>query len=156
VSKEARELIPYLPRGHRLRQERGHSRKHRKAHIPGRISIEKRSAAVAFRKRMGDWEADTIVSRKSKATLQLLVERKTRYAYWNWMPNREAATMRKTANRSLCRLPSSFRRTITFDNGVENTEHQAINRILGTKSYFWTPDTSQERGTVENRVGLVR
>jgi IS30 family transposase len=156
VYSEARELITYLPRSHRLRQKRGHSRKHRKAHIPGRIPIEKRSAIVASRKRIGDWEADTIVSRKSKATLQLIVERKTRYAFLNWMPNREAATMRKAVNKSLCQLPFVFRRTITFDNGVENTEHQAINSILGTRSYFCTPYTSQERGTVENRVGLVR
>ncbi len=156
VYSEARELIHYLPHGHRLRQKRGHSRKHRKAHIPGRIPIEERPKIVASRKRIGDWEADTIVSRKSKATLQLIVERKTRRSVLNWMPNRAAATMRKAANKSLCRLPVACRRTITFDNGVENTDHQAINLILGTRSYFCTPYTSQERGTVENRVGLVR
>jgi IS30 family transposase len=156
VYTEARELIPYLPRGHRLRQKRGHSRKHRKAHIPGRIPIEERPKIVASRKRIGDWEADTIVSRKSKATLQLIVDRKTRFVILNWMPNRESATMRKMANKSMRQLPQAYRRTMTFDNGVENTEHQFINQVLGTRSYFCTPYTSQERGTVENRAGLVR
>ncbi|MBN2420647.1 IS30 family transposase, partial [Candidatus Woesearchaeota archaeon] len=72
------------------------------------------------------------------------------------LPNREAATMRKAMNRSMCRLPKRLRRTITYDNGVENTEHQLVNDVLGTRSFFCTPYTSQERGTVENRAGLVR
>jgi IS30 family transposase len=156
VYSEARELILFLPRGHRIRQKRGHSRKHRTAHIPGRISIEQRPSCAKDRLRIGDWEADTIVSRKSKAALQLIVDRKTRYAILNWLPNREAATMRKTMNKSMCQLSSAYRHTITYDNGVENTDHQVVNRVLGTRSYFCTPYTSQEKGTVENRAGLVR
>lgn len=156
VYAEARELIPFLPRGHRKRQKRGHSRKHRKAHIPARIPIEKRPPCVESRRRSGDWEADTIISRKSKAVLQLMVDRRSRYVILNWLPNRAAATMRKTMNKSMCKLPSAYRRTITYDNGVENTEHQRVNRVLGTRSFFCTPYTSQERGTVENRAGLVR
>lgn len=156
VYTEARELIPFLTRSHRKRQKRVHSRKHRKAHIPGRIPIEQRPSCVEDRLRIGDWEADTIVSRKSKSVLQLIVDRKTRYAILNWLPNRQAVTMRKTMNKSMCKLPPAYRHTITYDNGVENTDHQVVNRVLGTRSYFCTPYTSQERGTVENRAGLVR
>jgi IS30 family transposase len=47
-------------------------------------------------------------------------------------------------------------RSITFDNGSENVEHQLVNETLGTKSYFCHPYTSQEKGTVENTAGLVR
>jgi transposase, IS30 family len=42
IYTEARELIGNLARSHRRRRRRGYSRKHRKAHIPGRVSIRKR------------------------------------------------------------------------------------------------------------------
>jgi len=156
IYAKARDLIPYLTRSHRKRQKRGHSRKHRKAHIPGRISIDKRPAIVTCRKRTGDWEADTIVSRESKPCLQIIVDRKSRLSMVKRMRNREASTMRKTIIQRLKHLPSAFLRTITYDNGVENVEHEQINQALGTRSYFCAPYTSQEKGTVENRAGLVR
>jgi IS30 family transposase len=156
VYAEAKDLIPYLTRAHRKRRRRGYSRKHTKSHIPGRISISKQPAIVASRKRLGDWEADTAISRKSRPVLQLVVNRKARYTFLNRLPSRKASVMRKTMNRAMCKLPTRCRKTITYDNGVENVEHQLVNRVLGTKSYFCTPYTSQERGTVENIVSLVR
>ena len=156
IHADAKQYIPFLARRHRKRQKRGYSRKHTKSHIPSRVSITKRPKVVQARRQTGHWEADTIISRKSRPVLQIVVERKARYTYLNKLPNREAATMRKAMNRSMCKLPSRLRRTITYDNGVENTEHQLVNAVLGTHSYFCTPYTSQERGTVENRAGLVR
>jgi transposase, IS30 family len=156
VYSEARDLIPYLTRAHRKRRRRGYSRKHTKSHIPGRISISERPAVVASRKRWGDWEADTAISSKSRPVLQFIVNRRARYMLLNRLPCREASAMRKTMNRAMCRLPSRCRKTITYDNGVENVEHELVNRVLGTKSYFCNPYTSQEKGTVENIVGLVR
>jgi IS30 family transposase len=156
VYTDARDLIPYLTRAHRKRRKRGYSRKHTKSHIPSRISISERPAVVASRIRWGDWEADTVISRKSRPVLQLVVNRKARYTFLNRLPSREASAMRETMNRAMCKLPSRCRKTITYDNGVENVEHELVNRVLGTKSYFCNPYTSQERGTVENIVGLVR
>jgi len=49
-----------------------------------------------------------------------------------------------------------MRRTITYDNGSENVEHQKVNKVLGTQSYFCNPYCSWERGSVENTIGLVR
>jgi IS30 family transposase len=156
VYSEARDLIPFLTRAHRKRRRRGYSRKHTKSHIPGRISIAERPAVVESRMRWGDWEADTVVSRESRPVLQLVANRKARYTIVNRLPSREASAMRKTMNRSMCKLPARHRKTITYDNGVENVEHQLVNQVLGTKSYFCNPYTSQERGTVENIAGLVR
>jgi len=156
VHKDAKQLIPYLARRHRTRLKRGYSRKHSKSHIPARVSITERPKAVQERRQSGHWEAATIVSRQSRPTIQIIVERKARFTILNKMPNREAATMREAMNRSMCKLPRSLRRSITYDNGVENTEHQLVNDVLGTRSYFCTPYTSQEKGTVENRAGLFR
>ncbi len=49
-----------------------------------------------------------------------------------------------------------MRKSITYDNGSENGQHQRVNEVLGTKSYFCKPFHSWERGAVENAIGLVR
>ena len=58
--------------------------------------------------------------------------------------------------RRLRRYPTELRLSITYDNGPENAEHMRTNKILGTCSYFCEPFHSDERGTVENTIGLVR
>ncbi len=58
--------------------------------------------------------------------------------------------------RRLRRYSRSLRRSITYDNGSENTEHLRTNRMLATRSYFCEPYHIWERGTVENTIGLVR
>jgi transposase, IS30 family len=156
IYHEARHLIPALPRGHRVRHRRGFSRKHRKVHIPGRVSIDHRPAVANARGRIGDWEADTMITRQGHAALQLLVDRRSRYTRLNRLARRTARTMRTMLTRTLARLPRAARWTVTYDNGCENAEHLRANAVLGTRSYFCTPYTSHERGTVENTAGLVR
>ena len=48
------------------------------------------------------------------------------------------------------------RKTITYDNGKENVNHQNVNASLGTQSFFCNPYHSWEKGSVEQIVGLVR
>ena len=57
------DLRPYLPRRHRKRLPRGHSRKHRKLHIPQRVSIKERPAHINERLEFGHWKVDTMISR---------------------------------------------------------------------------------------------
>ncbi len=156
VYTEARELIPSLARSHRRRLPRGHSRKHRKPHIPGRISIAARPARVARRRQAGHWEVDTAVSRRGPAALAVAAERKTRYARLNRLPRKTARHLRAALNRSLSHYPAHLRLTLTYDNGSENTEHQRVNAALGSRSFFCEPFHSWEKGTVENTIGLVR
>ena len=53
------------------------------------------------------------------------------------------------------RHPARFR-TITADNGCEFHGYRDIERAMGTRFYFATPHHSWERGTNENRNGLIR
>jgi IS30 family transposase len=156
IYTDARELIPCLVRGHRKRLPRGHSRKHRKSHIPGRVPLAQRPAHIARRRQIGHWEIDTAVSRQGPAALAVLAERKTRYIKLQRLPHRSARAMRLAVNRTLAQYPTSLRRTLTYDNGSENTDHQDINAVLGTRSFFCAPFHSWEKGTVENSIGLVR
>ena len=56
----------------------------------------------------------------------------------------------------LTRCNSSWIKTITFDNGKEFAYHYEIAQDLKAKTYFTRPYTSQDKGTVENRIGVLR
>lgn len=156
IYAESPDLIPYLARSHRKRFPRGHSRKHRRSHIPGRTPIDERPPDVASRDTMGHWEGDTMVSRKSKAALQVLVERKSRFARLTRLNRKTADEMTNAVISRLGVLPADARQTITFDNGSENTGHLDITCAIGTRAYFCAPFHSYEKGTVENTAGVLR
>jgi IS30 family transposase len=149
-------LKAYLPRANRKRRPRGHSRKHKKLHIPRRISIDDRPKYIDKRKQIGHWESDTMISRASQASVVIILERVTRYVKLAKVQAKQARYVSNAINRRLGRLPDSARRTITYDNGSENVDHERINRVLGTDSYFCNPYHSWEKGSVENAVGLLR
>lgn len=156
IYAEMREMIPCLVRARRLRLKRGHTNKHRSWHIPSRTPISQRPESVGLRQEPGHWECDTIIGLKSGSALRVLVERKSRYARLGKLPIKDAKSMRKSINRALCRYPQHLRRSITYDNGSENTHHVQVNKKLGTVSYFCAPMHSWEKGSVENVAGLVR
>lgn len=156
VYQDAPHLILSLVRAHRKRKHRGYSRKHKKSHIPERISIKKRPQTVLKRLHIGHWETDTISCRKSYQAIQVTVERKARYTKMAKLKTKSARAMSIALTRRLSRYPKELRLSITYDNGPENAEHTRTNKILGTSSYFCEPFHSYERGTVENTIGLVR
>ena len=156
VYANATELVRYLPRRHKKRYPKGHTRKHRKSHIPSRVSIEKRPKYIEKRKQEGHWEGDTIVSKQSTESLQIIVERKSRITKLSKLHRRTSKEMSGTVIKRLKSLPQNLRRTMTYDNGSENVDHLRINKALGTKSYFCIPYHSWEKATVENTAGLVR
>ena len=150
------DLTIYLPRAHRKRTKRGHTRKHRKSHIPERISIEERPSHIIKRREPGHWEADTVVSRQSLAALAVIVERKSRVVHLKKLAQKTSAIFSAAVEDRLKPYPAGLRRTITYDNGSENVEHQKTNKELGTASYFCNPYHSWEKGSVENAAGLLR
>ena len=156
IYQDAPHLILSLVRAHRKRKHRGYSRKHKKSHIPDRISIKKRPQTVLKRLHIGHWETDTISCRKSYQAIQVTVERKARYTKIAKLKTKSARAMSIALTRRLNRYPTELRLSITYDNGPENAEHMRTNKILGTSSYFCEPFHSYERGTVENTIGLVR
>lgn len=156
IYAECRELIRYLVRHNKKRRCRGHSRKHQQSHIPNRVSIAARPALVAQRERAGDWEADTVISRQSKAALQVLGDRASRLVRIRKIRQTTSAAVRQAISGILGAYPVDLRHTITYDNGHENVEHEWINKKLGTMSFFCNPYHSWEKGTVENMIGLIR
>ena len=150
------DLIQCLRRAHRKRKHKGVGRKERKTKIPNRVSIDQRPASVESRIEAGHWESDSLVSGKSLAALNSLVERKTRLLKLTKLTRKTAAATREAVVKRLTDLPKNARRTLTMDNGTENAEHQEITASIGIDCYFAHPYSSWERGTNENINGLIR
>lgn len=156
IYRERRDLRKYLCWGRKRRMKRGHSRRHRKPHIPGRVSITERPKGIERRGQIGHWECDLAVSKEGRGSLQVAVERRSRYVLIMRLPNQKSLEVRRALNRRMSRLARRLRRSITYDNGHENVEHERVNAVLGTRSYFCDPYASWQKGTVENTIGLIR
>ena len=126
----------------------------RRGRIVGQISIDERPAIVNERKRLGDWEGDTIVGARHKGAVLTLVDRKSGYTLLAGLPKREAELLSEQAIRLLNSVPHA--ETLTLDNGKEFAKHAKIKNGTNAEIYFAHPYSSWERGTNENTNGLIR
>ena len=124
--------------------------------LPDAVTIEGRPRVVDMRRRFGDWEGDTVISRRRRGGLVSLVERKSGYTLLAQVADLRAATVRQASQRQLQTLPLHLRRTLTFDNGKEFAEHAALASATQMSIYFARPYCAWQRGTNENTNGLVR
>ena len=120
--------------------------------IPNRIWIDERPASVDTRHDLGHWEGDTIMFGKLKG-VNSLIERKTRYIL---LTKLNGKSPEETEHTIVSRLKSQSCKSITFDNGIENRNHENMAQQLNTKVYFCHPYHSWEKGSVEHVNGIVR
>jgi IS30 family transposase len=154
IYAERPDLVGYLARAHPKRKRRW-KRSTRKIRIPDRVSIRQRPVEINDRVHPGHWETDLVVG-AGRAALQVAHERQTRYTRLQKIPNKSAAESRQALQTILGALPPALRRSITYDNGPENAEHQLLNQRLGMRSWFCEPYHSWEKAQVENTNGLIR
>jgi len=150
------ELIACLRRAHRRRRCKKAGRKVRRTKIPNRVAIDARPAIVAGRTEFGHWEGDTLISRQSLAAVQSLSERRSRLVLLTKLVRKSAAEMKNAVLKRFRPWPSGACRSLTLDNGTENTRHEDITAALGTACYFCHPYAAWERGSNEQINGLVR
>ena len=124
--------------------------------IPGRIDIEERPKTVENRARVGNWEGDLINGLFGTGNLVTLAERMTRFVLFAYTATKEADGVASVIIGLLAGLPKSFLDSLTFDNGKEFAKFEQIKQALGIEVYFAKPYHSWERGTNENRNGIVR
>ena len=84
------------------------------------------------------------------------MERKTRFTFIVKIENRRSKTVTQQFAKILNTLPQYFKKTMTYDNGMEMTNHKWLAHKTGMKIYFANPYSSWERGTNENTNGLIR
>jgi IS30 family transposase len=127
----------------------------RRGRLPNRVSIEKRPTIVEQRKRLGDWEVDTLVGKGHRQAIVTLVERKSRFVLLRKVDQRTADQV-SNAMIDLLQPVSDHLHTITADNGKEFAEHEKIARELKADFFFAHPYAAWERGSNENMNGLIR
>jgi len=130
--------------------------KAKRSMIPNRVGIEKRPEEAKNRTEYGHFETDSVVSGKrhdSTVALSVLHERKARYVRLKKIPNLKPTTFAAATKTSAIDL---YRRTITYDNGMENRTHEDVAVALNVSTYFCNPYHSWEKGGVENTNGRIR
>jgi IS30 family transposase len=155
IYKKAPELIHYLPRQHKKRRKKFPSRKYQYK-ISNKLSILNRPEAINARQETGHWETDSIVSHQNKPGCNVLVERKTRLMHISKLNTKTSSETAHAIIGQLKRHPSTFVKSITYDNGQENAKHFAVNASLKCVSYFCQAYHSWEKGSVENINSLIR
>lgn len=155
------ERAPHLKKY--LRSQKGKYRRRRGTKIREKIReqatkrrIDERPKVVERRGRIGDFEGDTLMGRDKRVRIVSLVDRKSGYLVAFLLPKMNAELLTRLAHAQLRRIPKKKRRTITFDNGVEFSDWERLEKKSGMTVYFAYPYHAWERGTNENTNGLLR
>jgi IS30 family transposase len=94
--------------------------------------------------------------RSDKLCVSATVERKTRYTLLGILDNKTAVEKTNSVIGGLGNFPKTILKTLTSDNGKENSYCQLTKSVLDIEVYKTTPYHSWEKGTVENTIGRLR
>jgi IS30 family transposase len=123
--------------------------------IPNMVMISERPAEVEDRAVPGHWEGDLIMGTR-KTCIGTLVERSTRYVMLLKLNKNTAEAVRSAMSTKILALPSELRRSVTWDQGTEMSQHLRFTVDTGVQVYFCDPSSPWQRGTNENTNGLLR
>jgi IS30 family transposase len=167
-----RELTACLRSGRALRVPRARVRGRGKAFVTEQIMISERPASAEDRAVPGHWEGDLILGLHSSA-IGTLVERSTRFTMLLHLPpmaghggprtktgpalaGHGAQAVRDAIITAITTLPEQLRRSLTWDQGAEMSQHAKLKIDTGLQVYFCDPQSPWQRGTNENTNGLLR
>jgi transposase, IS30 family len=151
-----RELAACLRTGRALRKPRRRAGE-RRGKIPGMVMISERPAEAEDRAVPGHWEGDLILGAGSKSAIGTLVERSTRFVLLLHLPGGHGADQVAAAmTAAMGTLPAALRRSLTWDQGSEMTNHAQIALATDLDIYFCDPHSPWQRGSNENTNGLLR
>jgi len=141
---------------HGKRKRKRGNRKDSRGIIKNRVPISERPNCVNYRKRIGDIEVDLMMGAHHKSALLVMTDRATLMTGLEKLESKNATLVAGKIMEKLSQFNTAWIKTLTFDNGKEFAEHEKVAKELNAKSYFTRPYTSQDKGTVENRIGLIR
>ena len=167
-----RELTACLRTGRALRVPRARTRGRGKKFVTDEILISQRPAEADDRAVPGHWEGDLIIGLGSSA-IGTLVERSTRFTILLHLPpmpggdaprvkngpavaGHGAEAVRDAISAAITTLPEQLRRSLTWDQGAEMSQHSQLRIATGLAVYFCDPHSPWQRGSNENTNGLLR
>lgn len=141
---------------HRLlkKQRRGIKRGSKKS-LSERTFIDQRPKKINTRLRIGDIEADFVLSGKNgRGILLTVADRKCRASFLEQI----LQVTIENVHRALIRIKTRFpeMKTMTTDNDLLFERHQELEKLLRIKIYFCHQYHSWEKGTIENTNGVIR
>lgn len=123
--------------------------------LKDRVFIDKRPKIIDSRARIGDIEADFIVSgRGGKGIILTAACRKIRVAFLEIIYDVSIDEVHKAFVKIKKRFPEM--KSITTDNDILFRMHKTLEKLLELKIYFCHPYHSWEKGTVENLNKQIR
>jgi IS30 family transposase len=154
-----RELTACLRTGRALRVPRERVRNRGKSFVTPEILISERPVCVEDRAVPGHWEGDLIVGLASTA-IGTLVERSTRFTMLLHLPpphpshgkqprdkhgpalaGHGAQAVREAITKAMASLPNQFRKSLTWDQGTEMSQHAKLSMDTGLEVYFCDPQS---------------
>jgi len=153
ADKPFKKIYSLLRHGRR-RRKRG-SIKDNRGIIHDRVPIDKRPKIVQKRIRPGDVEVDFMMGKNHKGALLVMTDRATLHTSLHMLRNRHSSKVSKAIISKLNKVKYPMH-TITFDNDKGFADHLVVADALKINTYFTRPYTSQDKGTVENRIGQLR
>ena len=160
ASKDSIHRFLKSPYGRQIEHAREKKKRRRKSHKKGksllnRRFIEERSRSAENRRRVGDVEADFVVSGKSgHGILLVVVDRKLRVSFLEQILEVTIVNVHKAFLEIQNRFPEL--KSITTDNDILFQKHLELEQLLGVKIYFCHAYHSWEKGTVENTNKYIR
>jgi IS30 family transposase len=151
-----KELVQHL-RSKRSIRRSVHARAGGKSHgqIVDAISIRERPAEIEDRAIPGHWEGDLLAG-TSNSHIATLVERHSRFTILVKVTSKDTATVVAALSQQIRKLPTTLRRSLTWDRGLEMAKHKSFTVATKVKVYFCDPQSPWQRGTNENTNGLLR
>lgn len=111
---------------------------------------------------LGSSAIGTLVERTTRFTMLLHLPRLPEYGlqarskHKPALAGHGAETVREAIARTIITLPEQLRRSLTWDQGAEMTEHTRLKIDAGLQIYFCDPHSLWQRATNENTNGLLR
>lgn len=158
IYEDRPDLIKYLrcQRG-KYKRRYGTRKREKERDAMKKRRIDSRPKIIEKRKRIGDWEGDTLGSKPGmKPSILTHVDRKSGLLLADRIENKTAEHVREITVKRFNSIPRGKRKTCTYDNGSEFSEFELIERYAKITIYHAYPYHSWERGTNENTNGLLR
>ncbi len=107
------------------------------------------------RKRIGKLEVGLMICKNHKGAQLVMTNRKTMHSRIKKITDKSSRSMGQCVQRSLA---NSFKKvhTLTFEKYKAFAYHLSLVKILGVKTYFTRLYRSQDKGTVESRIGQLQ
>ena len=153
-----RELVTALRTGRARRKPHRRSDARRQGCIVDpTVMISERPAEVEDRAIPGHGEGDLITGESNRSAIGTLVERSTRYVMLLHLPfDHTAEAVREALTTTILTLPAHLRRSLTWDQGKEMSQHRQFTLATDVQVFFCDPHSPWQRGSNENTNGLLR